>query len=124
MPNGRTKTKYSEWSGQDLQKQRALIGMTQSAMADQLGMSHRMYCYYESGKTPINKPLQLAIQYMVDSGRQPEEKPQGTLTDFERDRVNRLLDAVEKHPLDDLDERTQKILRQIPQEMGLLLSKL
>lgn len=124
MPNGRTKTKYSEWSGQDLQKQRALIGMTQSAMADQLGMSHRMYCYYESGKTPINKPLQFAVQYMVDSGKQTEEKPQGTLTDFERDRVNRLLDAVEKHPLDDLDERTQKILRQIPQEMGLLLSKL
>ena len=33
MPNGRTKTKYSEWSGDDLRKQRAVIGMTQTAMA-------------------------------------------------------------------------------------------
>ena len=123
MPNGRTKTKYSEWSGDDLRKQRAVIGMTQTAMAEHLGMSHRMYCYYESGKTPVNRPLQLAIQYMVESGREKEEKPQGTLSDFDKDRITRLLNAIENHPLDDLEERTQKILRQIPQEMVLLLSK-
>ena len=123
MPNGRTKTKYSEWSGDDLRKQRAVIGMTQTAMAEHLGMSHRMYCYYESGKTPVNRPLQLAIQYMVESGQEKEEKPQGTLSDFDKDRITRLLNAIENHPLDDLDERTQKILRQIPQEIVLLLSK-
>ena len=123
MPNGRTKTKYSDWSGDDLREQRAVIGMTQTAMAEHLGMSHRMYCYYESGKTPVNRPLQLAIQYMVESGREKEEKPQGTLSDFDKDRITRLLNAIENHPLDDLEERTQKILRQIPQEMVLLLSK-
>ena len=124
MPNGRTKTKYSDWSGEELRKHRSLAGMTQGVMAEHLGMSHRMYCYYESGKTPINKPLQLAVQYMVDSPQKEVEKPQGTLTDFEKERVMRLLHAIENHPLDDLGERTQKILRQIPQEMALLLSKL
>jgi transcriptional regulator with XRE-family HTH domain len=124
MPNGRTKTKYSEWSGDDLRKQRAVIGMTQTAMAEHLGMSHRMYCYYESGKTPVNRPLQLAVQYMVESPQKEEEKPQGTLTDFQRERINMLLDAIEKYPTSDLDETGQKILQQSVSEISMLMEHL
>jgi transcriptional regulator with XRE-family HTH domain len=124
MPNGRTKTKYSEWSGDDLRKQRAVIGMTQTAMAEHLGMSHRMYCYYESGKTPVNRPLQLAVQYMVESPQREEEKPQGTLTDFQRERINMLLDAIEKYPTSDLDETGQKILQQSVSEISMLMEHL
>lgn len=124
MPNGRTKTKYSEWSGDDLRKQRAVIGMTQTAMAEHLGMSHRMYCYYESGKTPVNRPLQLAVQYMVESPKKEEEKPQGTLTDFQRERINMLLDAIEKYPTSDLDETGQKILQQSVSEISMLMEHL
>lgn len=121
MPNGRTKTKYSEWSGDDLRKQRAVIGMTQTAMAEHLGMSHRMYCYYESGKTPVNRPLQLAIQYMVESGQEKDEKPQGTLTDFQKERINMLLDSIQKYPTSNLDEKGQKILQQSVNEISLLM---
>jgi predicted transcriptional regulator len=124
MPNGRTKTKYSEWSGDDLRKQRAVIGMTQTAMAEHLGMSHRMYCYYESGKTPVNRPLQLAVQYMVESPQREEEKTQGTLTDFQRERINMLLDAIEKYPTSDLDETGQKILQQSVSEISMLMEHL
>jgi len=124
MPNGRTKTKYSDWSGDDLRKQRAVIGMTQTAMAEHLGMSHRMYCYYESGKTPVNRPLQLAVQYMVESPKKEEEKPQGTLTDFQRERINMLLDAIEKYPTSDLDETGQKILQQSVNEISMLMEHL
>jgi len=124
MPNGRTKTKYSDWSGDDLRKQRAVIGMTQTAMAEHLGMSHRMYCYYESGKTPVNRPLQLAVQYMVESPQKEEEKPQGTLTDFQRERINMLLDAIEKYPTSDLDETGQKILQQSVNEISMLMEHL
>ena len=124
MPNGRTKTKYSEWSGADLRKHRAMIGMTQVAMAERLGMSHRMYCFYESGTTPVNMPLQLAVQYMVESPKKEEEKPQGTLTDFQRERIEMLLDAIEKYPTSDLDETGQKILQQSVSEISMLMEHL
>ena len=120
MPPSKTsKIAFSDWTPEILTAKRQELGFNKTKMAEALGVTYRQYLYYETGHTKLSKALEHHVNDMLGVKDEP-----GTLTDFERDRVNRLLDAVENHPLDDLDERTQKILRQIPQEMGLLLSKL
>ena len=49
MQNGRGKKKYSSWSNEDLKNFRINAGMSRRDMAEDLGVSYRMYCYYESG---------------------------------------------------------------------------
>ena len=51
MQNGRGKSKYSAWSSDDLVQFRTEAGISRRDMADKLGVSYRMYCYYESGHT-------------------------------------------------------------------------
>lgn len=115
---------YSDWGASDLREQRTAMKMTKRALAEELGVSERQYAYYESGHTKIDKTLQCAVRWIM-SGKDDSEdtKPQGTLTDFEKDRITRLMNVMQNHPHDDLDERTQKILQQSSQEMVLLLSK-
>lgn len=124
MPPSKTsKIAFSDWTAETLASKRKELGFNKTKMAEALGVTYRQYLYYETGHTKLSKALEHHVNDMLGVKGEPSKSP-GTLTNFERDRVNRLLDAVEKHPLGDLDERTQKILRQIPQEMALLLSKL
>ena len=114
---------YSDWGASDLRRERTAIKMTKRALAEELGVSERQYAYYESGHTKIDKTLQCAVRWIAGGKDDEDVKSQGTLTDFEKDRITRLMNAMQSHPHDDLDERTKKILQQSSEEMVLLLSK-
>ena len=114
----------SDWTAEDLRAKREALGMNKAEMSRKLGVTYRQYMYYEKGHTKISKGLEQFINDLLHPTGGGKEKSQGTLTDFEKDRITRLLNAVQNHPLDDLDDKTQKILRQSSEELVLLLSKL
>jgi len=114
----------SDWTAQDLQSKREALGMSKAEMARRVGVSYRQYMYYERGQTKISKGLESFVEDLLNPKGNDNNKSQGTLSDFDKDRITRLLNAVENHPLDDLDDKTQKILRQTSEEIVLLLSKL
>jgi len=114
----------SDWTPQDLQSKREALGMSKAEMARRVGVSYRQYMYYERGQTKISKGLESFVEDLINPKGNDNNKSQGTLSDFDKDRITRLLNAVENHPLDDLDDKTQKILRQTSEEIVLLLSKL
>lgn len=140
MHKGRGKSSYSEWSHDDLREWRGKIGSTQAQMAKELGVSHRQYCYYESGHTPIDMSLELAVRWLshqkgpsyeyqndygvVELAPGVVTKPQGTLTAFQKERITRLLNAIHNYPTSNLDEKGQKILSQCVDEISLLTSHL
>jgi hypothetical protein len=86
-----------------------------------------MYCYYESGHTKIDLPLEYAVRWLANS---EEDKPvvesgsQGTLTPFQKERIQRLLNGIRSYPVGDLDERGQKILSQCVDEISVLTGAL
>lgn len=114
----------SDWTAQDLQSKREALGMSKAEMARRVGVSYRQYMYYERGQTKISKGLESFVEDLLNPKGNDNNKSQGTLSDFDKDRITRLLNAVQNHPLDDLDDKTQKILRQTSEEIVLLLSKL
>lgn len=120
MQNGRGKSKYSAWSSDDLVQFRTEAGISRREMADKLGVSYRMYCYYESGHTKIDLPLEYAVRWLsVDS--MVEGNSAGSLTDFQKQRIDRLMDAIHEYPVSDLDEKGQKILLQCVDEISTLV---
>lgn len=127
MQNGRGKSKYSSWTPEDLTNFRKEAGLSRREVADSLGVSYRMYCYYESGHTKIDLPLEYAVRWLADS---EEDKPvvesgsQGTLTPFQKERIQRLLNGIRSYPIGDLDERGQKILSQCVDEISVLTGAL
>ena len=68
MKNGRGKSKYSSWSNEDLKNFRINAGMSRHDMAEDLGVSYRMYCYYESGHTKVDLPLEYAVRWLSING--------------------------------------------------------
>ena len=60
------KIAYSKWDSSDLRSKREEIGETQSKIAEILGISARMYRYYENGRTPISKPMEYAMRYLSE----------------------------------------------------------
>ena len=79
--------------------------------------------YYERGHTRISKGLEQFVEGLFSSEGDDAVVSKGTLSSFEKERINRLLDALETHPVDDLDDLTRKILHQSSEEISLLLSK-
>ena len=127
MQNGRGKSKYSSWTPEDLVKFREESGISRSRMAEKLGVSYRMYCYYESGHTKIDLPLEYAVRWLANSEEDKpvvENKGQGTLTPFQKERIQRLLNGIRSYPVGDLDERGQKILSQCVDEISVLTGAL
>jgi len=114
----------SDWTAQDLQSKREALGMSKAEMARRVGVSYRQYMYYERGQTKISKGLESFVEGLLNPKGNDNNKSQGTLSDFEKDRITRLLNALQNHPLDDLDDKTRKILGQTSEEIVLLLSKL
>ncbi len=120
MQNGRGKSRYSAWSSDNLVQFRTEAGISRREMADKLGVSYRMYCYYESGHTKIDLPLEYAVRWLsVDP--MVRENSAGSLTDFQKERIDRLLGAIEKYPASNLDEKGQKILLQCVDEISTLV---
>jgi|TARA_R100001460_G_scaffold106339_2_gene153770 transcriptional regulator with XRE-family HTH domain len=114
----------SDWTADDLRAKREALGMNKAEMSRRLGVTYRQYMYYEKGHTRVSKGLEQFINDLLNPTGSDKEKSQGTLSDFEKHRITRLLNALQNHPLDDLDDKTQKILRQTSEEIVLLLSKL
>jgi transcriptional regulator with XRE-family HTH domain len=124
MQNGRGKSKYSSWTPEDLINFRQAAGLSRREIADSLGVSYRMYCYYESGHTKIDLPLEYAVRWLTrseESSVSVENRVQGTLTPFQRERIDRLLNGIRAYPIGDLDERGQKILSQCVDEISVLI---
>ena len=120
----KAKESYSMWGGNELRSRRSDMNMTQVALARALGISHRMYCYYETGVKDIPKSVELSLRYIHKNRGSDDEgtlAPQGTLTTFDRDRLSRLCLALDSH--EGMDAETDKLLRQSLKEIDYLLSK-
>ena len=126
MQKNNKKLAYSDWDSSDLRSKREEIGKTQSKMAEVLGISARMYRYYENGRTPISKPMEYAMRYLSQISQQTRKEIE-KLSQFEYDRVVRLRNAVEKaldEPIDNSqDDYIRRILNQTLKEFDMVLSK-
>jgi len=114
----------SDWTAQDLQSKREALGMNKAEMARKLGVSYRQYMYYERGQTKISKGLESFVEDLLNPKGNNNNKSQGTLSDFDKDRITRLLNAIHNYPTSDMDERGQKILSQCADEISALTKML
>lgn len=116
MPS-KAKTSHSMWEGKHLEGIRRDLNKSQAAFASILGMSQRMYCYYERGEKKIPRSVELAVRYVTRHGYI------GTLTQFQETRIDILIDAAEKAAQSVSDPLVKKILQQSSEELSFLLSK-
>lgn len=126
MQKNNKKIAYSKWDSSDLRSKREEIGETQSKIAEILGISARMYRYYENGRTPISKPMEYAMRYLSEIS-QKTRKEMENLSQFEYDRVVKLRNAVEEaleEPIDSSQsDYIRRILNQTLKEFDMVLSK-
>jgi len=117
----KAKDSYSMWDSLTLLNKRKDLGITQMSMARSLGVSHRMYCYYESGEQDIPRSIELAVRYMESNKGNDVVMPTGTLSNFDKQRIGLLCDAL--RGVEGNDANLDKILRQSKTELEYLLSK-
>jgi hypothetical protein len=70
--------------------------------------------------TKIDLPLEYAVRWLSVAPI-VRENSAGTLTDFQKERINRLMDAIDEYPVSNLDEKGQKILLQCVDEISTLV---
>ena len=92
----KNKDYYSSWNSEDLREFRLKIGITQAAMGEKLGLSARMYRYYENGGIRISKYLEYAVRWIVEKSKLSKEtrKELEDLSKFDNDRMTRLRNAI------------------------------
>lgn len=106
------------------------LGFSANKFAELLGVSVRMYRYYEGGQSAIPK----AVGFLAENISRGESMDsqgtlggvQGTLTSFDVERIKRLADALYEYNeknFNNLDEKISKLLDQSVKELDLLLSK-
>ena len=118
----KAKSSYSMMKGKDLEEMRNKSGKSQASFADALGVSLRMYSYYECDKKPIPKTVELSSRYILSEKQgSTGYKPSSGLTNFDIDRIGRLRYALQG--VEGFDDRSDKIVRQSEQEIEYLLSK-
>ena len=118
----KAKSSYSMMKGKDLEEMRNKSGKSQASFADALGVSLRMYSYYECDKKPIPKTVELSSRYILSEKQgSTGYKPSSYLTDFDIDRIGRLRYALQG--VEGFDDRSDKIVRQSADEIEYLLSK-
>ena len=117
--------------GSSLREIRNKLGFSANKFAELLGVSVRMYRYYEGGQSAIPK----AVGFLAENISRGESMDsqgtlggaQGTLTSFDVERIKRLADALYEYNeknFNNLDEKISKLLDQSVKELDLLLSKL
>ena len=106
----KAKESYSMWDGKTLAKKRKQLDVTQMNMSRSLGVSHRMYCYYESGEQEIPRSIELSVRYMENTKGNDVLMPTGTLSNFDKDRIARLCSAL--NGMEGTDAHIDKVLRQ------------
>ena len=93
----KNKDYYSDWGSEDLKQFRSKLGGTQAVMSEKLGLSSRMYRYYESGNMKISKYLEYAVRWIVEKSNLSREtkKELENLSNFDKERMTKLRDAIE-----------------------------
>ena len=118
--------KFSDLEAKELREARKGRRLTQRAMADLLGVSMRMYNYYESGEKPIPVVVARALgsESDVKVGKDTIDSVGSTLTDFDFKRIKRL-----KGSIDDVlsvgsvdGDHLERILKQSSSELEKVLS--
>lgn len=56
----------------DLKRNREKLKMSQSRIADELGLSERFWCYRESGEKPVERWLARAVRDLRDHPKRPK----------------------------------------------------
>ena len=112
-------TSYSMMKGKELANMRSKIGKSQESFADALGVSLRMYSYYDCDRKPIPKTVEFSTRYILS--KKDGDMPVSGLTDFDRERISRLSYALKG--IEGFDEKSDKIVRQSENEIEYLLSK-
>ena len=117
--------------GSSLREIRNKLGFSANKFAELLGVSVRMYRYYEGGQSAIPKAVGFLAEN-ISRGESVDSQGtlggvQGTLTSFDVERIKRLADALYEYNeknFNNLDEKISKLLDQSVKELDLLLSKL
>jgi len=118
--------KFSDLEAKELREARKGRGMTQKDMSELLGVSMRMYNYYESGekRIPVVVARALGSESNVKVGKDTIDSVGSTLTDFDFKRIKRL-----KGSIDDVlsvgsvdGDHLERILKQSSSELEKVLS--
>ena len=119
------RVKHSKWKPTDLREIRKKLGLTQAKMGEKIGVSPRMFRFYESGSTKVSLVMEYAMKYLVEKELGKEEFAK--LTPFERERMERLRNAIaEELQKGDNDPQFSYIFRmcrQAVKEFDNILSK-
>jgi transcriptional regulator with XRE-family HTH domain len=111
------KSAYSKLTSGDLLGIRKKFNLTQTQIAHRLGLSLRMYRYYEADNRPIPTLVENALGTLEDS--------QGTLTSYDMDRMKKLREEIDNTlSVGSVDvAHIEKILKQSSKELENVLSK-
>jgi transcriptional regulator with XRE-family HTH domain len=124
--------KFSDVEAKELREARKERGLTQRAMADLLGVSMRMYNYYESGekRIPVVVARALTADLIYSNMKAIKNSVENinsvgsTLTDYDMKRIRRL-----KGSIDDVlsvgsvdGDHLERILKQSSNELEKVLS--
>ena len=110
------RVKHSKMTSKELSQIRGGLGLTQDKMAKRLGMSLRMYRYYEVEDAPIPVVLEIAAKNLYGSG---------TLTPYDFERMSKLREEIDNTlSVGSVDvAHIEKILKQSSKELENVLSK-
>ena len=126
---------YSSWDANDLRYFRNKLNLTQAQMGEKLGLMPRMYRYYEGGQSPISKIMEYAVRYFAGKGEKSQistklSKELQELSKFDRERMTKLRDAIEKTVESGTEDSLEgqrgyifRILNQTLKEFDIVLSK-
>ena len=118
--------KFSDLEAKELREARKGRGLTQKDMSELLGVSMRMYNYYESGEKPIPVVVARALgsESDVKVGKDTIDSVGSTLTGFDVDRIRRLKGAIDDVlSVGSVDgDHLERILKQSSRELEKVLS--
>ena len=126
----RNEESYAKVKSKEMFNYRNQMGVSQVAMAKKLGLSHRMWNHYEHGTKQVPISVVLSAKYLCQNIDKMEElhddikEHKDYLTDFDVNRINRLVEASKSYVPKDIDPLIKKIMAQFEREMGFLLSKI
>ena len=126
----RNEESYAKVKSKEMFNYRGTLGISQVSMAKKLGLSHRMWNHYEHGTRQVPISVVLSAKYLcknldkMDKLHNDIKEHKDYLTDFDVNRINRLVEASKSYVPKDIDPLIKKIMAQFEREMGFLLSKI
>ena len=121
---------YAKVAKNEIYNYRSKLGLSQVNMAKKMGLSHRMWNHYEHGTKQVPISVVLSAKYLCQNIDKMEKlhddikEHRDYLTDFDVNRINRLVEASKSYVPKDIDPLIKKIMAQFEREMGFLLSKM